>query len=259
MPTFHIGSSSFNREEWEPLALVQGRQAWRSVYEFGDGATAGNKILIPFRSSATQTIPFVFQPGPGQLAAFNIWRANPSAWDTWQVANIAANAAHGSFFHSVVSSVGNALSDVVEFGLEIDQAALHPLTINSNGLALSNPAIGLVPDNLQGIVQTAVSIAGYATLAAAGVTAIGGIGAAVDAVQGAAGIVSGAAGAVSGATSLVAGVQSAGAALGLFGGAAPQLVSNNTAQQAANLPQPSNGMGIALVALALVVVLGARR
>lgn len=130
---------------------------------------------------------------------------------------------------------------------------MHPLTANSNGLQLSNEATGALSavgasESLIDAAQLVTSIGGYGVLAAAGVTALGGIGGVVDGVQSVAGV-------VSGATSIVSGGLAAAGALGLVPTPTP-ILDNATATAAANFQRPANVGALALVALVALFALG---
>lgn len=180
--TFSIGGRTYVAAEWNVYRVVAGRVVRAHVSNY-PGATTG-RWLIPFRQGREFD----------RLALLNIYLADPVAWEHKEDARILAAEQSGSLFHSIVHSIEHGLSqvanvvvDTAEFGVQLDQALFHPLTVNGSGLQLSSDAIQLVPENLRGLAQTVTSVGGFAVLGAAAVTAVGGLGVVGDAVSGVSG------------------------------------------------------------------------
>lgn len=215
--TFQIGAQSFRSDEWSAWRTLNARTVYRSTYSYDDVGT--HKFLWEFRHADGSRTAYTTT----LLASANVFLSNPTLWESTEEAREIAAQQSGSWFHSVVSAAEHAVSDIghvttnlVSFGIQLDEAALHPLTVNGNGLQLSSDAIQLVPDNLQSLAQNFTSVAGFGVLAGAAVTAIGGLGA----IQSAVGAVGDT---VSGITGAVQGLQSAAGALGLLPQQAPPL------------------------------------
>lgn len=250
---FKIYDTKYYTAEWSVWRVQNGRTVYISANTYGD---SGRLYLWAFHRTDGTLSPYTT---PHRTNA-NIFLSNPTLWESTEEARIIRAHQSGSLFGGIVdaisnavSDVGHVVSDVVDFGIQVNLAALHPLTVNSNGLQLSSSAIALVPDQVQGLAQTITSIGGYAVLAAAGVTALGGIGAVTDAVstgvsavQSAAGVVSGVAGAVSTATGLAS-------AVGLLPG--PSFISTDQAAQAG----ASTPSVLPLLALAAIAYLALRK
>jgi hypothetical protein len=178
--TFQIGARSYPSAEWNVFGpMIQGRVVRAHVSNYA-GATTG-RWLVPYHDGREFTM----------LSLLNVYRANPAAWEAAEDARHVRVEEDGGWFHSIAGAIGDAIHDVghvatglIEAGVQLDEAALHPLTVNSHGLQLSSDAIQLVPDNLQDLAQTITSVAGFGVLAGAAVTAVGGLSVVEDAVSG---------------------------------------------------------------------------
>lgn len=190
--TFRIGDRSYPSAEWLVYRTVAGRVVRAHVTNY-PGATTG-RWLIPYGDGRELT----------RLSLLNVYLADPVLWEATEDARIIAARESGSFFHSITHAIGNAIGDVVDFGIEINRAVLQPLEVDSNGLQLTHFATDALEDvgasdDLIDAAQLVTSIGGYGVVAGAALTAIGGIGAITDAAGAVGDTISGVTGALSGA------------------------------------------------------------
>lgn len=221
---FKIGDSTFYAADWS----VWKSQAGATVYVGPGSGDAGATYLW-----ATTYKGVLVTNRTSVPALANLYLQNPLAWQTENNAHRhEVEISSGGLAHAIghaIHDVGNVISTVAEFGLEVNEAVFHPLTVDSSGLQLSNDAIELVPENLQGLAQSVTAVAGYGVVAGAALTAVGGFGAISDVASSVSEVASGVSGAVSGAQEVLG-------ALGDLPFGATGTVANTPAAVAASAP-----------------------
>ena len=160
-------------DEWRTYASKSGHTVYRALID------TEYPFVLEFTKSDGKTYAYKTK----LLAQVNEYLSDPVKWEATEQDRIARAAASGSVFHSIVKSVSKAVSQVgdvtagvVDFGIQLDEALIHPLTVNSSGLQLSSDAIQVVPDKLKPTAQLITAVGGYVTIGGAAATAVGGVG-----------------------------------------------------------------------------------